>query len=54
MPALNKLLDFDSLDTIKDANDFYNVLNTIIKHGNLKNKASTQLMLYYIFSRDSC
>ena len=53
MPPLSKLLDFDSLDKIRDVNNFYRVVSTIIHKSNLIGKASVELMLYYIFQRDN-
>lgn len=53
MPHLNKLLDYDSLDNIKDTSSFYSLVRTIIEKGNLTNKASVDLALYYVFQRES-
>ena len=53
MPPLSKLLDFDSLDRIRDAGAFYRLVSAIIQKANLVSKASVELVLYYIFQRDS-
>ena len=51
MPHLNRILDFDSLDKIINTTNFYRIAETIIKNANLTNKPSTELCLYFIFSR---
>ena len=53
MPPLFKLLDFSSLDSIRDARAFYKVVSVIIHKGNLTNKPSVELVLYLIFSREA-
>ena len=51
MPHLNRILDFNSLDKVSDTTSFYRIATAIIKHANLTNKPSTELCLYFIFSR---
>ena len=53
MPPLYKLLDFNILDSIRDAGAFYRAVTVIIQKGNLTNKPSVQLVLYLIFSREA-
>jgi len=50
-PHLNRVLDFNSLDHIADGAAFFRIVTAIITHGNLTNKSSTELGLYFIFSR---
>ena len=52
IPHLNKILDFDSIDQITDASNFYRLVKTMIKKATLTNKASVSLMLYFIFQRE--
>jgi len=52
MAPLHKLLDFNSLDKIRDTSAFHRAVTVIIQKGNLISKASVELALYLIFSRE--
>ena len=49
IPPLNKILDFDSIDRIQDAGNFYRVVCSIIQNANLTSKASVERALYFLF-----
>ena len=48
---LSKLIGFDSLDRINDCSMYYKTVKAMIKNGNLTNKASVELVIYFIFCR---